>query len=83
MNFLHFIRALKTLFIKIIHGVCLRFGRVNTEMSVFSQMIYKVNTTPIISLSSFFCRNQPADSKMGNQLKGIVKAEKNYNSQKH
>lgn len=52
--FLLFIRALKNLFIKIIHGLCLRFGRVNTEMSVLSQMIYKVNTTPIISLSSFF-----------------------------
>ena len=48
----YFIKALITLFIKIIHGQCLQFGKVNVKISVVPKLIYKLNKTPIISLSN-------------------------------
>ena len=48
----YFIKALIALLIKIIHDLCLRFGKVNVKISVVPKLIYKLNKTPIISLSN-------------------------------
>ena len=48
----YFIKALITLLIKIIHDLCLRFVKVNVKISVVPKLIYKLNKSPIISLSN-------------------------------